>query len=49
MTKQDETARTAEDLIDLGDATVETRGGTQFPPPDGVQLQRKPIEGLAID
>jgi len=40
---------THEDKIDLGDATVQTKGGTQFPPPDGVQLQRKPIEGLSVD
>ncbi|HTM81902.1 benenodin family lasso peptide [Asticcacaulis sp.] len=46
MTKFD---RESEDVIDLGDATIETKGGTQFDPPDGVQLQRKPIPGLSAD
>lgn len=39
----------AGDVIDLGAVTTETRGGSQFDPPDGVQLQRKDIPTIAED
>lgn len=49
MTKTTETAPRADDLIELGTFTVETKGQADLPYSDGVQQQFKINPGLAAD
>ena len=49
MTKSDEAAHAAEELIDLGAASTETRGGGKNGIEDGVPLQTFPAMGLSCD
>ncbi len=49
MTKTETSATRADDLIDLGVFTTETKGQANLQAPDGVQQQYKIPEGIAAD
>lgn len=49
MTKINASDTPAEDLIDLGAASVETKGASKFPAPDAGQVQLRDQIGLSAD